>query len=115
MHAWRCSGRRGRLLAGLALAEQILAAQAWANIQAGGGSRILGTNFIVELVTVMTSVWVPAILLGTLVAVIAGVSFGYLRMGPGMSKLLFAVTLGGAGLSGLMSMMGFDTAVALIW
>ena len=78
--------RHTSLLAGLGLAIP-----AWANIRAGGGSRILGTNFIVELVLVMTSVWVPALLIGTLVAVIAGVSFGYLRMGPGMSKLIFAV------------------------
>lgn len=86
---------RGVVLAGLlSLTEPALA-----NIAASGGSRILGTNFIIELVTVMTSVWVPAILIGTLIAVVGGVSFGYLRMGPGMSKLIFAVLIGARALA----------------
>ena len=99
---------------GVLLAVPGLASEAWANIRAGGASRIIGTDFIVELVTVMTSVWVPAILIGTLVAVLVGLGSGYLRMSAGMSKLIVIVLLGGVGISGLLSMLGLDTAVAVI-
>ena len=102
-------GWRGLLMAGV-----ILAGHAEATIRQGGGSRIIGTDFIVELVTVMTSVWVPAILIGTLVAVLVGLGSGYLRMSAGMSKLVIIVLLGGVGISGLLSMLGLDSAVALI-
>ena len=100
---------------GLLLAGLLLAGPAWANVRAGGSSRILGTDFIVELVTVMTSVWVPAILIGTLIAVLGGLASGYLRMSAGMSKVIVVVLLGGTGISGLLTMLGLDTAVALIF
>ena len=98
------------LAVALAVAEPVLA-----NVSAGGGSRIIGTDFIVELVTVMTSVWVPAILIGTLISVLIGLTTGFLRMSTGMSKVIVIVLLGGVGVSGLLTMLGLDTAVALVF
>jgi hypothetical protein len=101
-------------MAGLLLTGLLLVGQAEATIRSGGGSRIIGTDFIVELVTVMTNVWVPFILIATLVGVLGGLSLGYIRMSGGMSKLVIIVLLGGVGISGLLSMLGLDSAVALL-
>ena len=75
--------KRTRVGLGGVVAGLLLAGPAWANVRAGGSSRILGTDFIVELVTVMTSVWVPAILIGTLVAVLGGFRRGICGCRPG--------------------------------
>ena len=99
----------GVLLAGLALAEQALA-----NV-GGGGSRILGTDFLVELATVMTSVWIPVICLGTVVGVLAGLGLGRLRMSDGISKWVLIIAIAGFGVSGVASMLGLNnTAIALV-
>jgi hypothetical protein len=70
-----------------------------------GGDVPHATDVLVELTTVMTSPWVPAILMLTLVGMLVGLASGVLRMSAGLSKLILAVLLGGVGVSGLLTML----------
>ena len=96
------------LLAGLGLAEPALA-----SVGTTGGSRILGTDFLIELFTVATSVWIPVILGLTGVGVLVGLASGRLRMSEGVSKWVVIILLGGAGVTGIASMLGLNSAIAL--
>lgn len=91
-----------------------VADQALATVGAGGGSRILGTDFLIELFTVATSVWIPVILGLTGVGVLVGLAAGRLRMSEGVAKWVVIILLGGAGVTGIANMLGLQSTIALV-
>jgi hypothetical protein len=86
---------------------------AWAQIGAGGNNVPL-TDWLIELYNVTNNVYVPLIGLAALVFGAGNLIFGFVRMGPVLSKIFLGIGILSLGVAWFAQRFGGNAAIGLL-